>query len=253
MTITKRRAVGPPPKLACLLFMSRITVQAATSSRPTVAPRPTVGTEADAPPSIAATLRTQVLAATLYQTGSFEAVVYYSIEVTCGMSRWNVERRFSEFVRIHNEFGHDLGHDTPSAGIFAFTHVHGPVLGAIGALRYQPKLIDARLEALNEWLAYMCTALQFDSRLGHFLAMPAQGHFLENDAFLAQRKRGAAEPRPCVLCSAAAPCDFSEDSEEVRLVIAYAASFLCNISCTLCKISRSLRSCTPLPSQYHPS
>ena len=123
-----RNGAPSAPKHTCLLFMSRITVQAATSSRPTVAPRPTVGTEADAPPSIAATLRTQVLAATLYQTGSFEAVVYYSIEVTCRMSSWNVERRSSEFVRIHNDFGHDLGHDTPSAGIFAFTHVHGPVL-----------------------------------------------------------------------------------------------------------------------------
>ena len=160
--------------------------------------------------SLAASLRAQVVSATLHQTESLETIVSYSIELACGPRRWSVERRYSEFARLHS----DLGHDAPSADIFAFTHAYGPMLGFIATRRYQPELIEARLTALDEWLARACTALEFDSRLGRFLAMPCA----EIDAFRdwAQRRENAAEPRPCVLCSAGVPCEFSEEVSAAR-------------------------------------
>lgn len=173
--------------------------------------------ETTPPASLAASLRAQVVSATLDQTESWDAAVSYSIELACGPRRWKIERRFSEFARLHS----DLGHDAPTADIFALTHIHGRVLGFITARRCQPELIEARLAALNEWLALACTALEFDSRLGRFLAVPCA----EIDAFRdwAQRREGASEPRPCVLCSAGVPCEFSE---EARLATLYAASAL---------------------------
>jgi len=39
--------------------------------------------------------------------------------------------------------------------------------------------IEARLTALDEWLKRACSAREFDSRLGRFLAMPCA----ERDAF----------------------------------------------------------------------
>ena len=160
--------------------------------------------------SLAAPLRAQVVSATLHQTGSLETIVSYSIELACGTRRWSVERRYSEFARLHS----DLGHDAPNADIFALTHAYGPLLGFIATRRCLPELIEARLAALDEWLARACTALEFDSRLGHFLAMPCA----EIDAFRdwAQRRGSGAEPRPCVLCSAGVPCEFSEEVSAAR-------------------------------------
>lgn len=160
--------------------------------------------------SLAAPLCAQVVSATLHQTRSLETIVSYSIELACGTRRWSVERRYSEFARLHS----DLGHDAPNADIFAFTHAYGPLLGFIATKRCLPELIEARLAALDEWLARACTALQFDSRLGHFLAMPCA----EIDAFCdwAQRRGSGAEPRPCVLCSAGVPCEFSEEVSAAR-------------------------------------
>ena len=160
--------------------------------------------------SLAAPLRAQVVSATLHQTGSLETIVSYSIELACGTRRWSVERRYSEFARLHS----DLGHDAPNADIFALTHAYGPLLGFIATRRCLPELIEARLAALDEWLARACAALEFDSRLGHFLAMPCA----EIDAFRdwAQRRGSGAEPRPCVLCSAGVPCEFSEEVSAAR-------------------------------------
>jgi hypothetical protein len=168
--------------------------------------------------SLAASLRAQVVSATLHQTESLETIVSYSIELACGPRRWSVERRYSEFARLHS----DLGHDAPTADIFAFTHAYGPMLGFIATRRYQPELVEARLTALDEWLTRACTALEFDSRLGRFLAMPCA----EIDAFRdwAQRREGAAEPRPCVLCSAGVPCEFSEEVSAARRDAANAPS-----------------------------
>ena len=87
--------------------------------------------------SLAASLRAQVVSATLHQTESLETIVSYSIELACGSRRWSVERRYSEFARLHS----DLGHDAPSADIFKFTHAFGPMLGFIATRRYQPELI----------------------------------------------------------------------------------------------------------------
>lgn len=192
------------------------------------------------PSSLAASLRAQVVSATLHSTESWEVVVSYSIELACGPRRWSIVRRFSEFARLHS----DLGHDAPSADIFAFTHVHGPLLGFIAARRYQPELIEARLTALDEWLARACTMLEFDSRLSRFLAMPFDAGI---DAFRdwAQRGEGAVEPRPCVLCSAGVPCEFSE---EVRPAAPSTARTLNSMSlqnprrllCTLAAPSRDL-------------
>ena len=177
---------------------------------PTTAPSRSGGHEVVGRSSLAAPLRAQVVSATLHQTGSLETIVSYSIELACGTRRWSVERRYSEFARLHS----DLGHDAPNADIFAFTHAYGPLLGFIATRRCLPELIEARLAALDEWLARACTALEFDSRLGHFLAMPCA----EIDAFRdwAQRRGSGAEPRPCVLCSAGVPCEFSEEVSAAR-------------------------------------
>ena len=177
---------------------------------PTTAPSRSGGHEVVGRSSLAAPLRAQVVSATLHQTGSLETIVSYSIELACGTRRWSVERRYSEFARLHS----DLGHDAPNADIFALTHAYGPLLGFIATRRCLPELIEARLAALDEWLARACAALEFDSRLGHFLAMPCA----EIDAFRdwAQRRGSGAEPRPCVLCSAGVPCEFSEEVSAAR-------------------------------------
>ena len=92
--------------------------------------------------SLAASLRAQVVSATLHQTESLETIVSYSIELACGSRRWSVERRYSEFAHLHSEAS--AGHDAPSADIFAslpFIHAFGPMLGFIATRRYQPELI----------------------------------------------------------------------------------------------------------------
>ena len=78
---------------------------------PTTAPSRSGGHEVVGRSSLAAPLRAQVVSATLHQTGSLETIVSYSIELACGTRRWSVERRYSEFARLHS----DLGHDAPNA------------------------------------------------------------------------------------------------------------------------------------------
>ena len=151
-------------------------------------------------------LKAHVSEASLMEIGTNEFVVIYSIDVSCCGRTWSVSRRFSEFASLHT----DLGRDAPTADIFSMAHVHGPVIGAVK--RFSPDLIEARTRALDDFIERACDLFQYSLRLGSFLCVASSNV----DSYREKRGRKEFEPKPCSLCTAGVPCEFTEEVSAAR-------------------------------------